>query len=111
MCHPCLSAVVANDSLDDVVVTATRNPQPVTEALEPVVLIDRATLENSLANDVGDVLRYHAGLDSEVRLSLDDLKDTLFRLELRRQAGTISEDDYARERARMEGVLRSLVRG
>lgn len=63
VCHPCLSAVVANDSLDDVVVTATRNPQPVTEALEPVVLIDRATLENSLANDVGDVLRYHAGLD------------------------------------------------
>ena len=52
-----------------------------------------------------------ADIDRDVRLSLDDLKDTLFRLELRRQAGTISEDDYARERARMEGVLRSLVRG
>ena len=52
-----------------------------------------------------------AELDRDVRLSLDDLKDTLFRLELRRQAGTISEEDYARERARMEAVLRTLVRG
>ncbi|NDQ58652.1 MAG: hypothetical protein GZ088_16415, partial [Acidipila sp.] len=52
-----------------------------------------------------------ADLDRDVRLSLDDLKDTLFRLELRRQAGTISEEDYARERARMEAVLRTLVRG
>lgn len=52
-----------------------------------------------------------ADLNRDVRLSLDDLKDTLFRLELRRQAGTISEEDYARERARMEAVLRTLVHG
>lgn len=52
-----------------------------------------------------------ASIDRDVRMSLDELKDTLFRLELRRQAGTISEDDYARERSRLEGVLRSLVRG
>ncbi len=31
--------------------------------------------------------------------------------ELRRQAGTISEEDYARERARTEQILRELVRG
>ena len=43
--------------------------------------------------------------------SLDSLKDRLFRLELRRQAGTISEEDYARERARTEQILRELVRG
>lgn len=43
--------------------------------------------------------------------SLDELKDKLFRLELRKQAGTISEDDYSRERQRIEELLRSLVRG
>jgi hypothetical protein len=43
--------------------------------------------------------------------SLDELKDSLFRLELRRQAGTITEADYDRERRQMEKVLRDLVRG
>jgi hypothetical protein len=52
-----------------------------------------------------------AGVESEVQSSLDGLKDRLFRLELRRQAGTISEEDYARERARTEQILRELVRG
>jgi len=52
-----------------------------------------------------------AGLDREVRGSLDELKDTLFRLELRREAGTISEEDYARERERVQKTLRHLVRG
>ncbi len=52
-----------------------------------------------------------AGLDREVRGSLDELKDTLFRLELRREAGTISEEDYARERERVQKTLRDLVRG
>lgn len=42
---------------------------------------------------------------------MDEIKDTLFRIELRRQAGTISEDEYARERQRIEETLRSLVRG
>lgn len=46
----------------------------------------------------------------EVKNSLDELKDLLFRLELRRQAGTISEEDYARERSRAEQVIRKLVR-
>jgi hypothetical protein len=52
-----------------------------------------------------------AGMDSAVGMSLDALKDQLFRLELRRQAGTITEQEYARERARAEKVLRDLVRG
>jgi hypothetical protein len=50
-------------------------------------------------------------VERDVELSLDGLKDKLFRLELRHQAGTISEDDYARERSRTEQVLRDLVRG
>jgi len=44
-------------------VTATRNPEPRTQVLESVILIDRAQLEDSLAVDVGDLLRFHAGLD------------------------------------------------
>jgi vitamin B12 transporter len=55
---------MVNDSLlDEVVVTATRSAQPASQALEPLVLIDRTALEDSLATDVGDVLRLHAGLD------------------------------------------------
>jgi hypothetical protein len=56
----------------------------------------------------GDVL---ASLDRATTISLDVLKDQLFRLELRRQAGTIGEEEYASERAKAEQVLRELVRG
>lgn len=52
-----------------------------------------------------------ADVDAAVSTSLDALKERLFRLELRRQAGTISEEEYAQERARAEKVLRDLVRG
>ena len=43
--------------------------------------------------------------------NLDSLKDTLLRIELRRQAGTISDEEYARERGRAEQLLRDLVQG
>jgi hypothetical protein len=46
-----------------------------------------------------------------VNANLDTLKEDVFRLELRKQAGTISEDDYAREKSRVEKLLRDLVRG
>ncbi len=52
-----------------------------------------------------------SNVDLEVRSSLDQLKDTLFRLELRREAGTIAEDDYVRERDRVQKTLRDLVKG
>ena len=52
-----------------------------------------------------------AQVNREVRGSLDELKDSLFRLELRRQAGTVTEMDYERERQQLEKVLRDLVRG
>jgi hypothetical protein len=52
-----------------------------------------------------------AAIDNEVRGSLDELKDSIFRLELRRQAGTISEEDYARQRENVEKTLRGFVRG
>jgi hypothetical protein len=60
------------------------------------------TLAPSIA--VEEAKRHVAG-------SLDELKDTLFRLELRKQAGTISDEDYGRERQRVEQLLRDLVRG
>jgi hypothetical protein len=52
-----------------------------------------------------------APIAAEVERSLDSLKDKLFRLELRHQAGTISEEEYARERGRTEEILRELLRG
>jgi hypothetical protein len=50
-------------------------------------------------------------VNAAVATSLEYLKDQLFRLELRHQAGTIPDDEYALERARAEKVLRDLVRG
>jgi 5-hydroxyisourate hydrolase-like protein (transthyretin family) len=52
-----------------------------------------------------------AEVHQQVGLSMDSLKDQIFRLELRRQAGTISEEDYAREKARFDKLLRDLVKG
>jgi hypothetical protein len=52
-----------------------------------------------------------AEVDAAIGTSLDALKERLFRLELRRQAGTISEEEYSRERTQAEKILRDLVRG
>src|SRR5271165_5026616 len=57
------AAAGPGDPLDEVVVTATRVAEPASLALEPVLVIDRAELEDSVAIDLGDVLRYHAGFD------------------------------------------------
>ena len=50
-------------------------------------------------------------LDPKAQGSLDELKETLFRLELRRQAGTLGEEDYEREHSRVQKHLRDLVKG
>jgi hypothetical protein len=50
-------------------------------------------------------------VNAAVAASLEYLKEQLFRLELRHQAGTIPDEEYASERARAEKVLRDLVRG
>ncbi len=52
-----------------------------------------------------------AEVNAQVNLSLDSLKDSIFRLELRKQAGTISAEEYAQERAKVEKLLRDLVQG
>jgi hypothetical protein len=58
--------------------------------------------------------RQQAGVEAvkeSVNANLDSLKEEVFRLELRKQAGTISEEDYAREKSRVDNLLRDLVRG
>jgi hypothetical protein len=52
-----------------------------------------------------------ASVNAHVNANLETLKDEVFRLELRKQAGTISDEDYAREKTRVEKLLRDLVRG
>jgi vitamin B12 transporter len=46
-----------------VVVTATRIPTPADEVIVPVVLIERADIERSVANDAAELLRFHAGIE------------------------------------------------
>jgi hypothetical protein len=73
-------------------------------ALGAILLARRPVVAVAGASSLADV-------DAAIGSSLDALKERLFRLELRHQAGTISEDEYAQERARAEKVLRDLVRG
>ncbi len=80
------------------------------QAAAPPANPARSGRDRSRGTEGTAVSRAAAELDREVGHSLDELKDTLFRLELRRQAGTISEEDYARERSRAEKVLRELVK-
>jgi hypothetical protein len=70
----------------------------------PAAPVSEGATQASLAAGV-------AAVNAKVNLSLDSLKDEVFRLELRKQAGTISEQEYAREKARVEKLLRDLVRG
>jgi hypothetical protein len=52
-----------------------------------------------------------AAVNNHVNTSMDALKDQILRLELRRQAGTISENEYVREKAQVDQQLRDLVKG
>jgi vitamin B12 transporter len=57
------TAAEGTASVPAVVVTATRVPMPLEEVLAPVIVIDRATIERSAANDAADLLRFHAGVE------------------------------------------------
>jgi len=58
-------AAIADEVVPDghLVVTATRIATPLEEVLAPVIVIDREAIERSVASDVPDLLRFHAGLD------------------------------------------------
>lgn len=93
-----------------------RKPQPATFApaatvAAPALATGYVAAASPVANAAPTPNDPIAAANNEVRGGLEALKDSLFRLELRRQAGTIDEDEYTRERARVEKVLRDLVKG
>jgi vitamin B12 transporter len=58
------SAASAEEVLQPpIIVTATRTAQTADEALVPVVIIGREQIERAQAADVGELLRFHAGID------------------------------------------------
>jgi vitamin B12 transporter len=57
------SLVVAQDELEETVVTATRTPVPLDAVGAPVIVITRSDIERSLASDVSELLQGQAGLE------------------------------------------------
>jgi len=70
-----------------------------------------AAVAQAVSAATGAVTTNVAAVHREVSGSMDELKDRMFRLELRHQAGTIAEEEYLRERARLEQTIRGLVQG
>ena len=60
-------------------------------------------------NGAKNVSNAAAEVQQHVATSMDSLKEQIFRLELRRQAGTISEEEYGREKARFDKMLRDIL--
>ena len=58
-----VSAAAEGAEPAEVVVTATRTAQIADESLASVIVIDQNEIARSGAQDVGDLLRFHAGLD------------------------------------------------
>jgi vitamin B12 transporter len=54
---------LAQDELEETVVTATRTPVPLDSIGAPVIVISRADIERSLATDVSELLHGQAGLE------------------------------------------------
>ncbi len=57
------TAALAQDELDETVVTATRTPVALSSVGSPVIVITRNDIERTLANDVSELLQQHAGLE------------------------------------------------
>jgi vitamin B12 transporter len=57
------TSVLAQDELEETVVTATRTPVPLDAIGAPVIVITRADIERSLASDVSELLQGQAGLE------------------------------------------------
>jgi vitamin B12 transporter len=51
------------ESLDKIVVTATRYPVPIDDVVPATFIVERAELERSLAPDITDILRFRTGLE------------------------------------------------
>jgi len=57
------AAAADTDPGETIVVTATRTEIPLSEATVPVTVITREDIELSLATDLGELLRFEAGID------------------------------------------------
>ncbi len=57
------TAGLAQDALEETVITATRTPVPLDSVGAPVIVISRDDIERSLASDVSELLAQHAGLE------------------------------------------------
>jgi hypothetical protein len=82
-----------------------------TDSPREVVAASAATGSVASSAEQSSASTAFENVNAAVNSSLEYLKEQLFRLELRHQAGTISDEEYATERARAEKVLRDLVRG
>ncbi|MDE3169397.1 MAG: hypothetical protein KGL75_04565 [Acidobacteriota bacterium] len=81
------------------------------QATAPSSTAPRATSPQASPAAFASAAESETEMMQDVRGSLDELKDSLFRLELRREAGTISEEEYIRRRDRIQKTLRELVKG
>jgi hypothetical protein len=86
---------------------AVTKPSLPTRAKKTPAPVNTVTVNTAAASEIPSM----ENVSAAVATSLEYLKDQLFRLELRHQAGTIPDEEYAAERARAEKVLRDLVRG
>ncbi|HEX2138859.1 MAG TPA: TonB-dependent receptor [Woeseiaceae bacterium] len=58
------AAGTTDDTIDaEIVVTATRTPMPIGQAIVPVTVITRQAIEQSLASDLAELLRFEAGVE------------------------------------------------
>ena len=98
-------------SRKQVVVAASDEAGLASDAMKPAKSGSASKTKKSAAPPAvpGSNHNASAEVDEHVATSLESLKEQIFRLELRRQAGTISEDDYAREKARFDKLLRDMV--
>ena len=59
----CSVPALAQDELEETIITATRTPVPLDSVGAPVIVITRSDIERSLASDVSQLLQVHAGLE------------------------------------------------
>ena len=57
-----LPSLLISQTIDNIVVTATRSGVPINLVSAPITVIDREQIELSLAKDVAQILRFEAGL-------------------------------------------------
>jgi hypothetical protein len=100
--------IVASGPEDENVPSAAKPAKPASQSkskkASPTAGVPSTTAPVNSSNAAQQVANH-------VTTSMESLKEQIFRLELRRQAGTITEEDYAREKARFDQLLRDMVQG